>query len=137
MIADAQLYQQAKELLNPRRLSKLAEAGGVASALVTDQGNVYAGVCIDTSSGMGFCAEHNAIGQMVTHGESRIVSIVAVNWDGKILAPCGRCREFIYQMDAGNTKTRVLLDGFRVATLEQLLPEHWASGTRFDDAEPA
>lgn len=125
-IKDADLYQRAKETLNPRKLSELADAGGVASALVTDQGNVYVGVCIDTSSGMGFCAEHNAVGNMVTNGESRVLTIVAVGSDGAILSPCGRCREFIYQMNKSNTKTRVLLTGNRVTTIEQLLPEHWA-----------
>ncbi len=77
MIKDAELYERAKKILNPRKLSSLAEAGGVASALVTNEGNVYVGVCIDTSSSMGFCAEHNAIGNMVTNGESRILTIAA------------------------------------------------------------
>ena len=129
MIEDDDLYQRAKEALNPRKLSPLAEAGGVASALVTDQGNVYVGVCIDTSSSMGFCAEHNAIGNMVTNGESRILTIVGVNWDGRILSPCGRCREFIYQMNSANASTRVLLNGDRESTIEQLLPDHWAEET--------
>jgi cytidine deaminase len=126
MIKDAELYERAKKILNPRKLSSLAEAGGVASALVTNEGNVYVGVCIDTSSSMGFCAEHNAIGNMVTNGESRILTIVAVNWDGRILSPCGRCREFIYQVDSANSKTHVLLNGDRVSTITQLLPDHWA-----------
>ncbi len=126
MIEDSELTELARAALNPRTLSSLADAGGVASALVTDSGNVYTGVCIDTSSSMGFCAEHNAIGNMVTNGESRILTIVAVNWDGKILPPCGRCREFIYQMNDDNRSTRVLLEDNRVATLSQLLPEHWA-----------
>ena len=129
MIEDDDLYQRAKEALNPRKLSPLAEAGGVASALVTDQGNVYVGVCIDTGSSMGFCAEHNAIGNMITNGESRILTIVAVNWDGRILSPCGRCREFIYQIDSANASTRVLLNADRESTIEHLLPDNWAEET--------
>jgi cytidine deaminase len=74
---------------------------------------------------MGFCAEHNAIGTMVTQGESRIHTIVAVDWDGSILSPCGRCREFIYQIDEGNAETRVILRENSVMTLKELLPEHW------------
>jgi cytidine deaminase len=66
------------------------EVGDVGSALVTDKGNIFVGVCVDTASSLGFCAEHNAIGNMVTHGDSKIISIVAVNRQGKILAPCGR-----------------------------------------------
>jgi cytidine deaminase len=50
---------------------------------------------------------------------------VAVDWDGAILAPCGRCREFIYQMDEQNAGTRVLLRNGKVMSLRDLLPEHW------------
>jgi cytidine deaminase len=42
---------------------------------------------------MGFCAEHAAIASMLTAGESKIMTIVAVNCEGAILPPCGRCRE--------------------------------------------
>lgn len=72
----------------------VAEAGGVGAALLTDSGRVYTGVCIDTSSSMGFCAEHSAAAAMVTAGENRVIRMVAVNWDETVLPPCGRCREF-------------------------------------------
>lgn len=123
MISDKELIRRATEVVDPRRLSPTVEVGGVGSALVTANGNVYVGVCIDTGSSLGFCAEHNAIGNMITHGESRIVSIVAVNWDETILAPCGRCREFIFQIDPANAETRVLLKNDRVVMLKELLPE--------------
>lgn len=55
------LYQKAVEVLNPRQVSESLEAGGVAAALVTDKGNVYRGVCIDTACSLGFCAEHAAV----------------------------------------------------------------------------
>lgn len=126
MISDAELLQRATETVNKRELSPLATAGAVASALVTPAGNVYVGVCIETACSMGFCAEHNAIGTMITAGESAITTIVAINRHGQVLPPCGRCREFIYQVDPANVKARVLLEGGRVLTIEQLLPEHWA-----------
>lgn len=59
--------------------------GDVGCALETDKGNVCLGVCIDTMSSMGFCAEHNAIGSMITAGESRIKRIVAVSKSPKRL----------------------------------------------------
>ena len=80
------------EALNPRKLSDNSYAGSVAAALVTNNENVYKGVCIDTPCSMGFCAEHAAIAEMITAGESRIEKIVAV-CDGKgIVSPCGKCR---------------------------------------------
>ena len=61
---------------------------------------------------------------MITAGESRIDTIVAVDEDGRVLAPCGRCRELIVQVDPGNAVTRVILPG-RVASARELLPDHW------------
>ena len=127
MISDITLIEKATAALNPRDLSPHAEAGGVASALVSDSGNVYTGVCIDTPSSMGFCAEHNAVGSMITGGESRIVTIGAVGSGGGILPPCGRCREFIFQVDNRNVDTRVLMPGGRVMTIAELLPEQWGA----------
>jgi cytidine deaminase len=125
-IDDKELVNRARAVLNPRRLSQWVDAGGVGSALVTDKGNVYTGVCIGAQSGVGFCAEHSAIAAMITAGENRIVTIVAVNWDGKVLPPCGRCREFIYQVNDDNGETRVILED-KVAKLRDLLPDHWSA----------
>ena len=100
----------------------------MASTLVTDRGNVYSGVCIDTGSGTGFCAEHAAIGAMVTAGEFRIEAIVAVWRDDDdrlfVLPPCGRCRELVRQVDPGNLATRVVLGRSTAARLSELLPFH-------------
>ncbi|MBO7300324.1 MAG: hypothetical protein J6U53_02825, partial [Tidjanibacter sp.] len=52
-----QLFQAARSRLNHRVLSTFVEAGNVAAAIMTEQGNVYTGVCIDASSGLGTCAE--------------------------------------------------------------------------------
>ncbi len=118
------LYQQAKSVLNPRKLSKDADAGGVGAALLSDSGKVYTGVCIDTSSSMGFCAEHAAAAAMITAGENRVVAMVAVGWDGHIMPPCGRCREFIKQLHEDNLSAEVLVAEGVVVTLAELLPYH-------------
>ncbi len=120
-----ELYEQAKLVLNPRRLSQEAEAGGVGAAILTESGRIYTGVCIDTSSSMGFCAEHAAAAAMITAGENRVLKMVAVNWDGVILPPCGRCREFISQLHEQNLNTEVLVTKGTVMTLRELLPFDW------------
>ena len=120
-----ELYRQAKAVLNPRRLSQEAEAGGVGAAILTESGRVYVGVCIDTSSSMGFCAEHAAAAAMITAGENRVVKMVAVNWDGMILPPCGRCREFIGQLHEENPNAEVLVAKGTIMTLRDLLPFDW------------
>jgi len=120
-----ELYQRARAVVNPRRLSDEAESGGVGAALLTDQGHVYVGVCIDTACSMGFCAEHAAAAAMVTAGESRVLKMVAVGWDGRVMPPCGRCREFISQLNDGNRDARVMVAEGTVVTLRELLPYDW------------
>ena len=125
-----ELYQQAKMVINPRRLSPEAEAGGVSAALLTESGKVYTGVCIDTACSMGFCAEHAAAAAMITAGENRVVKMIAVNWDGKILPPCGRCREFISELHPDNLDAKVMVREGTVVSLRELLPYDWRSVAR-------
>ena len=124
MDRDAELVAAARAVVNPRRLSRTVEAGGVGAALRSAGGRLFTGVCIDAASGIGFCAEHGAVAAMITAGESRIETIVAVDWDGTVLAPCGRCRELVVQVDDGNAATRVILSG-GVKVMRELLPDHW------------
>ena len=124
-----QLIEKATSVIRARKKADYT-IGDVGCALVTDKGNVYLGVCIDTISSMGFCAEHNAIGSMVTAGESHISKIVAVSKsprreDGAyVLAPCGRCREFMYQIDNNNLDTEVILAEGKSVSLKELPPYH-------------
>ena len=123
------LIQSAARVLRPHATTDGRLMGEVGATLLTDTGNMYSGVCIDTGSGTGFCAEHSAIAAMVTSGEYRIAKIVAV-WrddrDGKlhVLPPCGRCREFLRQIDEANLETEVVLGKDKTLTLKELLPYH-------------
>ena len=117
-----ELYELARSIVNPRKLSNDADAGGVGAAILSESGKVYMGVCIDTGSSMGFCAEHNAAGAMITAGENRVLKMIAVGWDGTIMPPCGRCREFISQIHNDNRSTQVMVAKDFVLPLEQLLP---------------
>lgn len=111
----------AKHYLNPFGVSM----GFVGCALVSDKGNLHLGVSIHASCGVGFCGEHSAIAAMVTKQEYKIEKIVAVSKDGVILPPCGRCREFMYEIDGRNYDTDVILGSDRVVKLNELLPEPW------------
>ena len=121
------LILAASETLNPHVAGDRL-FGDVGSVLTTPSGSLYRGVCIDTGSGTGFCAEHSAIAAMVTAGDYRIERIVAVWRDDSarlyVLPPCGRCREFIRQVDPANLDTEVILDLDRSASLRELLPAH-------------
>jgi cytidine deaminase len=99
-------------------------AGGVAAAVRGRSGRLYTGICLDLACGIGFCAEHAAVAEMLKHRESEIDAVVAVG-AGVILAPCGRCRELMAQINPANLDCRVVLGEDRVLRLRTLLPEHW------------
>lgn len=122
------LIDTAVSVLDPHTVGDrlLADVG---AALETHDGGVFVGVCLDLGSGIGFCAEHAAIGAMVTARRHRIARIVAVWRDPDttlihVLPPCGRCRELIRQIDATNLDTRVVLGRRHDEPLRDLLPHH-------------
>lgn len=125
MMEFQQLIEIAKKTVNPRCLSDSSEAGSVAAAILTDKGNVYKGVCIDTPCSMGFCAEHAAAAAMITAGESRIVKLVAYCVGVGVVPPCGRCREFLYQINNENLACEVMVGDGKTVTLDELLPYRW------------
>ncbi len=119
--------RKAESLVNPKQVGDYM-IGDVGCALLTDKGNLYSGVCIDAASGVGFCAEHSAIAAMITAGEYNIKTIVAV-WrnetDVYVLAPCGRCRELMRQINPDNVfNTDVILDTDTVVKLVDIFPYH-------------
>lgn len=119
------LYHKAKRMLNPRELSKQADAGGVGAAILAGNGKVYTGVNIDTACSMGFCAEHAAAAAMISDGESSVLKMIAVGKDGNIMPPCGRCREFISQIHSDNVHTEVMVDKDQIVTIKDLMPYDW------------
>jgi cytidine deaminase len=125
MITNKELIEKAISVVKTKKIGEYT-IGNVGCALITSKNNIYLGVCIDVGSSMGFCAEHNAIGSMITAGEYKIKKIVAVCKDDKgdvyILSPCGRCREFMHQIDKDNLNTKVILNTNKTVKLKDLLP---------------
>lgn len=100
-------------------------SGRVACALVSKSGTIYTGVSVDLVCGLGNCAEYSAICEMVKHHETEILMIVSIYEGGKIVTPCGRCRELMFQIDTNNIKTRVVVDEKSTILLGDLLPMGW------------
>ena len=123
-----QLYDAAQAVQNQRKISDYVEAGGVAAAIQSESGRIYTGVCVDTASTLGICAERNAIFQMLTNGEHRITRVLAVMPDGKTGAPCGACRELMVQLDPqryGDIQIMLDYEREKITTLGELTPEWW------------
>ncbi len=123
------LVQAALRVQKGRTISPFIDAGGVAAAILTKQGSIYVGVCIDTASSLGMCAERNAIANMITNGESRIDKVVAVMRDGRVGPPCGACRELMMQLDRDSGEIEILLDldTMKTVKLKELVPDWWGT----------
>ncbi len=121
------LYEKARSVQKPRVLSPFVEAGGVAAAILTRSGNIYVGVCIDTCSSLGMCAERNAIANMLTNGEHEIDKLVAVMTNGAVGSPCGACRELMMQLSDNSGAIEILTDieTKRTVRLADLVPDWW------------
>ena len=119
----------ARKVQYERKLSPLIEAGNVSAAILSAKGNIYTGVCIDTACSLGMCAERNAIANMITNGENRILKIVAVMPEGKAGMPCGACREFMMQLHKSAGETEILCDyeTKKVIRLKSLIPAWWST----------
>lgn len=119
------LVAEARRVLGKFALVKPSiSAGGVAAALETLEGRIFTGINLDLACGIGFCAEHAAVAEMLKARETAIRRIVAIDEEG-VLAPCGRCRELIVQVDRRNLDCEVILPGGTVARIAELLPRAW------------
>jgi cytidine deaminase len=122
-VTEAELVAAATALAGEFRTSDSCVAAEVAAALMSASGRIYTGVCVDTGSSLGFCAEHAAIAEMLKARESEIALVVAVSAEFGIIPPCGRCRELMWQVDARNRATRIIVGHDQVVTLAELLPQ--------------
>ena len=123
-----ELRDAARKVVNPREISRMIEAGGVAAAVEAASGKIYVGVCVDTACTLGVCAERNAMFNMITNGENVIRRVVAIDRDGRAVPPCGACREFMTQLMPDNYRSvEIMLDyeNEKIVTLGELTPEWW------------
>lgn len=125
-----ELYDAAKAVQHERRISEYVTGGEVAAAILSRSGKIYTGVCIDTCSTLGICAERNAIFNMITNGEQEIDKVLAILPDGTTGAPCGACRELMVQlMPMGYKDIEIMLDypAGKTVKLGDITPNWWIS----------
>ena len=123
-----ELYQAAKAVQKERRISDYVTGGEVAAAILSRSGNIYTGVCIDTCSTLGICAQRNAIFNMITKGEEESSKVLDSLPAGSTGAPCGACRELMVQLMPKSYKDiEIMLDYSegKVITLGELTPAWW------------
>ena len=87
-----EMYALACKNLAPQDYSEHCSAGYVSAVIEGANGKYYTGVNIDLACGLGYCAERNAAGSMVTDGERVVRRIVCVDRRQGLMTPCGSCR---------------------------------------------
>ena len=101
----------------------------VGAAILTSSGKIYSGCNVENSSyGLTNCAERTAIFTAIAEGADNgkldIQAVAVVNRDGVPCAPCGACRQVIYEFGPN----AVVIYKGKGSTVEQtpitaLLPE--------------
>ena len=124
-----EMLDAAKSVFNARKISDYVTCGEVSAAVLSKSGKIYTGVCIDTCSTLGICAERNAIFNMITNGEQEIDKVLCIMPDGKAGgAPCGACRELMVQLmpkTYGEIEIMMDFDSGRIMKMKDLCPEWW------------
>lgn len=123
-----EMHDAAKTVLNPRRISEYVTAGEVSAAVLSKSGKIYTGVCIDTCSTLGICAERNSIFNMITNGEQEIDKVLCIPPVEGRGAPCGACRELMVQLMPDTYKDIEIMIDYKnnvVMKLGELTPEWW------------
>jgi len=121
---DIKLIETAKSLVGPSEVpgGMIKEVG---CALVTKKGSIYTGVSLHLCCGIGFCGEHSAIADMVSHSDETEINTI-VSCGSKVMYPCGRCRELLQQIDKNNRENCfVIISNKGKVRLKDLLPGDW------------
>ncbi|HZC03580.1 MAG TPA: cytidine deaminase [Gammaproteobacteria bacterium] len=109
----------------------------LGAALRTRSGRLFTGVHLEAHVGrIAVCAEAIAIGVAATAGDTEIEAIVAVDRKGRVVSPCGMCRELISDH---SPDCEVIIpgdNGPEVACIGDLLPRKYRKHTHSAPADP-
>lgn len=114
----AELRARAREMTD-RAYAPYSQVRVGAAALV-DGGRIVTGCNVENASyGLSLCAECSVVSALVGSGGGRLVALAVVGGDGEYLAPCGRCRQVLYEFGGPDLQVDT---GAGVVTLAELLP---------------
>ncbi|WP_283138573.1 cytidine deaminase [Rhizohabitans arisaemae] len=70
----------------------------VGAAALVDDGRVVVGCNVENASyGLGLCAECGLVSALHSSGGGRLTAFTCVDGNGELLAPCGRCRQLLFE----------------------------------------
>lgn len=93
----------------------------VGVAALTEDGRIVSGCNVENASyGLTLCAECSMVSQLFMTGGGRLVAFTCVDGHGKILMPCGRCRQLLFEHSAEGMVLETV-SGFK--TIEEVIPD--------------
>ncbi len=119
-LSDKELLEEARSIISKRFKEDYHHIG---AAVRTKSGKIFAAVHLEAYVGrVAVCAEAIAIGMAAAEGDTDIETIVAVERHGKVVSPCGMCRELIsdYAPDC-----RVIITEEESVNIYELLPRKY------------
>ena len=96
----------------------------VGAALLTKEGDVFAGCNVENSSyGLTICAERNAVFRAVAEGRKHYQAIAIASDDPGFITPCGACRQVLAEFAP---RLEIILTNGRgktkITSLDKLFP---------------
>jgi cytidine deaminase len=93
----------------------------VGAAALVDDGRVVLGCNVENASyGVGLCAECGLVSQLHATGGGRLTHGLCVGGDGRVIMPCGRCRQLLYEV-GGPDLLYLTVSGIR--PMSEVLPD--------------
>lgn len=93
-------WSELRELARDAATHAYAPYSGlrVGAAARTADGRVVTGCNVENASyGLTLCAECGLVSELHRTGGGRLVAVTAVSGEGEVLAPCGRCRQILFE----------------------------------------
>lgn len=94
----------------------------VGACAITTDGRIVVGANVENASyGLTLCAECSLVSDLARLGGGRFLAVSIVAGDGRPIAPCGRCRQLLFE-HGGNELLVDAGDGADPTPLGELLP---------------
>ena len=97
----------------------------VGAAILTESGKIYSGCNVENASyGLSNCAERTAIFKAASEGQRSLLAIAIYTPTQTTTAPCGACRQVIYEFGPECTVINICDNPKNsiTATMDQILP---------------
>lgn len=93
----------------------------VGAAALVDDGRIVAGCNVENASyGLSLCAECGLVSALQLTGGGRLVAFTCVDGDERVLMPCGRCRQLLYEHGGPNLLVELAAG---VRPMSEILPD--------------